>query len=129
MTMAHAIESRVPFLDKDLVEFAATLPHNFKLRNFQDKFILRYVAKDYLPKDTAKRKKQRFFVPVHHWFEKDIKSHFFDTFSKQNISNRGYFDYDYIKRIEDKYGNSPLYYGRQMWNLLILDKWFDKFIA
>ena len=127
MTMAHSIESRVPFLDKDVVEYAAQLPIKYKLKNFNEKYILKRIAKDLLPKQVAKRKKQRFFVPIHHWFEKDIKNHFFDCYSRERVKERNMFGYDYIRKIEQKYNQSPLYYGRQMWNLLILDKWFDNF--
>ena len=68
MSMAASIESRVPFLDHRVVEFANGLPSTFKLRGFETKAILKRVARKYLPRDVVDRRKSGFGVPLREWF-------------------------------------------------------------
>lgn len=128
MTMAFGVEGRVPYLDNELVRFCSTLPQNLKLRGNIDKYILRKAAKKFVPEFVTKRKKRRFFVPIHHWLENIIKEDVENIFSRENIENRGYFDYHYIDKLLRNYEKSKLYYGRQLWNLLTLELWCRVFI-
>jgi asparagine synthase (glutamine-hydrolysing) len=68
MSMAHSLEARHPFLDHKVVEFAATIPPQLKLRRFETKAILRAVAARHLPAATAQKRKHGFEVPIAHWF-------------------------------------------------------------
>ena len=68
MSMAHSLEVRPPFLDHRMVEFAASLPHHFKIRRSTLKLILRELMKDKLPSSVLTRSKQGFDIPTHHWF-------------------------------------------------------------
>src|SRR5206468_5266310 len=69
LTMAHAVEARVPFLDHDVVDFAMSLPPSYKLRNGIGKFLLKKVAEPYLEHDIIYRKKQGFGAPMERWFK------------------------------------------------------------
>ena len=93
MSMAASIESRVPFLDHKLVEFAASLPVKMKLRGLTTKYILRRAMRDRLPKAILTRKKMGFPVPVGAWL-------------------RGKFGY-----ILDEYVLSPRALGREAWRI------------
>ena len=68
MSMAASIESRVPFLDFRVVEFANSLPAWYKIKNFKTKYILKEIVRDYLPSDIINRKKSGFGVPLGDWF-------------------------------------------------------------
>jgi asparagine synthase (glutamine-hydrolysing) len=72
MSMAASIESRVPFLDHPLVEWAYRLPSSFKIRQGQGKWILKKLAEQYLPRELIYRPKQGFPVPAYEWFRKGI---------------------------------------------------------
>jgi asparagine synthase (glutamine-hydrolysing) len=72
MSMAASIESRVPFLDHPLVEWAYRLPSSFKIRQREGKWILKKLAEQYLPRDLIYRPKQGFPVPAYEWFRKGI---------------------------------------------------------
>jgi hypothetical protein len=72
MSMAASIESRVPFLDHELVEWAFRLPSSFKVRHREGKWILKKLAERYLPRDLIYRPKQGFPVPAFEWFRKGI---------------------------------------------------------
>ena len=75
MSMAASIESRVPFLDHKLVEFAAPLPARMKLRGLTTKYILRRAMADRLPKEILTRKKMGFPVPVGAWLRGRFQPH------------------------------------------------------
>jgi len=128
VSMAHGVEIRIPFLDTKVVELAASLPNNVKLSGLTDKYIVRKAMRKKLPRFVLKRKKQRFFVPIHYWFEEILNKEAGVIFSRSSIEDRGYFKYDYIKRILDRYNKSRLYYGRQLWNLLNFEIWCKVFL-
>ncbi len=68
LTMAHAIEARVPFLDHDVVEFATRLPPSYKLKDGVGKHVLKRAAAPYLDDDMIYRRKQGFGAPMEEWF-------------------------------------------------------------
>jgi asparagine synthase (glutamine-hydrolysing) len=126
MTMAASVEARVPFLDHSLVEYAARTDPSLKLRFLKDKYIIRRVAKDLLPKAITKRKKQRFFVPIDNWLRE--RGFIEKILSKEEITKQGYFDYKYIEKIFKNFDKSKLYYSRQLWNLVTFQLWHKLFI-
>lgn len=72
-TMAHGLESRAPFLDHRVVEFAASLPSDYKLNGFTGKYILKESQKDRLPAHILHRRKEGFNAPFAHWFTDELK--------------------------------------------------------
>jgi asparagine synthase (glutamine-hydrolysing) len=122
MTMANAVETRVPFLDHKLVEFSATLPFNLKLRGLEEKYILKKAMSDILPKEIIKRKKHPFAAPVKSWFENELKDLTNQLLSKENIKRQGCFNYRYIEKIL----RSKNY--NQLWPLLFFEIWHNIFI-
>ena len=71
MSMAHSLEVRVPFLDKDVFEVARRIPHSLKTKKYTTKYVLRKVADEYLPEQVAKKKKLGFPIPIRNWFKED----------------------------------------------------------
>jgi asparagine synthase (glutamine-hydrolysing) len=123
-TMAHGIEARVPFLDHRVVEFAAKLPPELKLKGLQDKYILRKVMKPYLP--ASKQKKERFFVPVDHWLKDQLQPLSAELLSEKAVKE--YFNPMYVQKMLKGYNTSPLFYGRQIWTVLNFQLWHKMFI-
>src|SRR6185295_2778991 len=74
MSMAHSIESRVPLLDNEVIDFAATLPADLKIRHGRRKHILKKVAASLLPREILERRKQGFGVPIGTWFRGDLQA-------------------------------------------------------
>jgi asparagine synthase (glutamine-hydrolysing) len=72
-TMAYSIESRSPFLSKDIVEWSLQIPSWFKTKNFKKKIILRELAKKYLPVQLIKKKKRGFEIPIKHWLRNELQ--------------------------------------------------------
>ncbi|MBS4167731.1 asparagine synthase (glutamine-hydrolyzing) [Parachlamydia sp. AcF125] len=120
MSMAHGIESRVPFLDHPLIEFAATIPSNIKFKDGTLKKVLINAMQHVLPKPILQRKdKMGFPVPLNQWLKKDLKDFAYDTFSSQASQNRPYVNSaNILKNL-----GSETKFGRKMWGLLSLELW------
>jgi asparagine synthase (glutamine-hydrolysing) len=128
MSMAHGLESRVPFLDHPLVEFAATAPANVKFLNGELKRWLREAFSDQLPRSIRERKdKMGFPVPLNLWIKRGGKARDLigDTFSSSKARSRPYL----AKSLSlDEILDSQSIYGRNLWALLSLELWHQQFI-
>jgi len=124
MSMAHGLESRVPFLDHPLVEFAATMPADIKFKDGTLKKILTSTMKEELPQEILDRKdKMGFPVPLNDWMKKELKPFIFDIFASQNAKHRPYFNNAEIMKgleVENQF-------GRKIWGLLSLELWQQEF--
>lgn len=128
-TMAFSVEGRVPFLDHRIVELAAKIPSNLKLKSFtQDKHILRRATKNLVPKQTNKRKKKHFFVPIDSWFKNQLSNLTKDLLNKKYLKEQGIFEPRYIEKIEKQFKKSKLFYSRQLWSLIVFQIWYKQFI-
>jgi asparagine synthase (glutamine-hydrolysing) len=122
--MAHGLESRVPFLDHALVEFAATMPSNIKFKDGTLKMILINTMKNVLPNEVVNRKnKMGFPVPLNEWLQTDLREFVNDIFHSKNANYRGYFNLAEIH----KGLKSENKFGRKAWGLLSLEMWHQTF--
>jgi asparagine synthase (glutamine-hydrolysing) len=128
MSMAASIESRVPFLDHKLVEFAALLPDNLKLRGFRTKWILREAIRDVLPPAILSRPKMGFPVPFNTWMRGPwnavAREVLLDTRSRQ----RGVINVPAVERLLDEHAAGVVNAGDAIWSLLNLELWYRTFI-
>ena len=99
VSMAHSMESRVPFLDTDLVEFAFTIPAHLKLKNGTTKYIFKKAMSNVLPDEILNKPKDGFAFTPSSLFKHSLKEYAEVFLSEENIRKRGYFNYDYIHRI------------------------------
>jgi len=128
MTMANGLELRVPFLDHKLVEFAASLPANLKLRGSTGKHLLRETMKDVLPKRIIDRSKKGFPVPTESWLRGDLKNFVHDTLLSSTSACRDYMDYRVIERIVNEHEQGKENRRQEIWTLLIFEIWHRLFI-
>ncbi len=122
-TMAFSVEQRVPFLDHTLAEFIYSIPPELKLSGSTDKYILRRAMQKLVPSQTTKRKKSRFFVPIHRWMEGEL-----GEIARQSLRDSKLFRKAYADNIFKDMKRSRLYYSRQLWALLIFNVWHRMFI-
>ncbi|MBI5787291.1 MAG: asparagine synthase (glutamine-hydrolyzing) [Candidatus Schekmanbacteria bacterium] len=128
MTMAHAVEARVPYLDHELVELMATIPSQYKLHWGKGKYIQRKAMQGLVPKEILQRKKTGFTVPLGNWFnDEKFKSKVHDLLLGDDIRELGYFKENYIKELLGKNLNNQ-YYRRQFWALFTFALWYRIFI-
>ncbi len=127
MSMAASIESRVPFLDHQLVEFTARLPNVFKLRGKTTKWILRKAMKGVLPGEILTRSKMGFPVPLGQWFRGEFKHIVDDLVLGERAMARGIFDADLVTKMVGRHEAGEDHASR-IWALLNLEVWHRRFI-
>ena len=127
MTMAASVELRVPFLDSDVLEFAASLPAHFKVRGWPPKRVLRAALKDAVPRAIIKRKKVGFPVPYDRWLRHELKGLVHDTIHGPRSSLRDYFSRDALARLTNAHlrGEGG---GQEIFSLLVLELMHQQFI-
>lgn len=124
MSMAHGLESRVPYLDHPLVEFAATMPADIKFKDGTLKMILTNTMRNELPKEILDRKdKMGFPVPLNEWLASELRDFVGDIFNSQQAKTRQYVNNQEIM----KGLNSESKFGRKIWGLLSLELWYRQF--
>ncbi len=128
MTTAHSLEGRVPFLDHEFVEYANRIPIRLKIKGNQEKYIFKKAMHDILPKQIFERKKQRFYVPIDLWIKQDLKDEVKNVLSPEYIKQQKIFHPIYIQKIWRNYNDSPLFYARQIWNLMTFQMWYQIYI-
>lgn len=120
MSMAHGLESRVPLLDHRLIEFAATIPSNYKLKNGDMKHIFKKTMKPYLPESIQKRKdKMGFPIPFNRWIRNEAKDFVYETLGSQKARGRELVNNGRV--LEKIEGESD--FGRNVWGMLCLELW------
>ncbi|MBR1156110.1 asparagine synthase (glutamine-hydrolyzing) [Bradyrhizobium sp. JYMT SZCCT0428] len=124
MSMAHGLESRVPFLDHALVEFLATVPADVKFKGGQMKQLMKTAYRDTLPKNVVERRdKMGFPVPLKEWFQGALKGFVSDVFDQQRSRKRDFFNSDVV--LGSFQGASQ--FSRKTWGLLSLELWHQRF--
>jgi asparagine synthase (glutamine-hydrolysing) len=124
VSMAHGLESRVPFLDHPLVELAATIPSSIKFEAGTMKHVLKNATRSVLPPLIVERKdKMGFPVPLTEWINGEARDFIFDIFSSQQALNRDIIN---NRRILDGLAHEPKF-GRKVWGLLCLELWQQEF--
>ncbi len=125
MSMAHAIEARVPFLDHELVEYALRLPPAMKIRSGRSKYVLRQYSRRLLPKKTWKRRKMPFYVPVEKYFtDSRFQELMADTLSERSVRSRGLLRPEAVSKLRESMRQGEFVYVKQVFSLIVLELWF-----
>jgi len=121
VSMAHGLESRVPFVDTEVVEFAATLPADVKFKDGQLKHALKEALRDVLPPEIAgRRDKMGFPVPLSEWVNDELRDFVLDCFSSESARSRPYLADDFdVRQLIDREGA----FARNLWGLFSLELW------
>ena len=127
-TMANSMEGRSPFLDHHLMEYTARIPVHLRLRHWKKKYLLKKVAKPFLPNKILKRPKMGFGVPLGHWFQNELRDYATETLLSEQARSRGYFKKDAIKRLLREHMEGSTDHGDRLWSLLMLELWHRTFV-
>jgi len=128
MTMAASLESRMPFLDYKLVEYAASIPSNVKTRPFKAKYLLKQAYQDFLPEPILTRKKMGFNFPTDVWFREEQRDLITRLLLSERTRSRGLLNHEFIARIVSDHQQGKTNYGNQIFILASLELWFRVFI-
>lgn len=127
-SMAVSLEARSPFLDHNLIEFAASLPEDLKVNQYKTKYLLKKVAARLVPPEVIYRQKMGFGVPIGRWFRGDLKDLVYSTLLSEQATKRGLFKSESVKRLLDRHVSFEEDASHQIWTLLMLELWFQRFI-
>ena len=123
MSMAVSLEARVPLLDHKLVEFAAALPENMKLKGLARKYLLKKVSRSWLPPEVVHRKKQGFPMPTSLWFRKEARSFVRDLLSPSTLRRRGLFNLTFVEQLINQHESGFADHGLLLWGLMSVELW------
>jgi asparagine synthase (glutamine-hydrolysing) len=127
MSMAHSLEVRAPILDHVLMEFAGTLPSEFKLKADQSKYIFKKANEKRLPSDILYRKKQGFRVPLAQWLKAGLKSYAYDILFGRQSGIRDYLNAGHIKKMWESHQRGINDHSSQLWNIFMFELWRRQF--
>jgi asparagine synthase (glutamine-hydrolysing) len=126
MGMAHSLEVRPPFLDHRLVEFAVSLPENYKLQGRQLKFVLRELMKGKLPPAVLRRKKEGLDIPAHDWLRCALKPLLLDTLTEEAVKDSRIFRWEGVRSVIRQHMERRDNLGYHLWGLLTLFLWIKR---
>ncbi len=99
LSMAEGVEVRVPFLDKDLVEFSTKIPPNLKLKNNVTKYLLKKVMERYLPKEVIYRSKSGFGTPIREWSRNELKEYINENLNSKTLDQAKIFNVKTVHKL------------------------------
>ena len=126
-SMAASLEARAPFLDHQLAELVAPMPMNLKLKGATTKYLLKEVARDYLPDHIIDRKKHGFGVPLGAWLRNDI-SPVKDLLLSESARQRGLMNMATVETLIQEHETGQRDHNRILWTLLTLEQWHREFM-
>ena len=127
-SMANSLEVRCPFLDHELVEFAARIPSRLKRDTTGGKIILKSTVKDLLPNEILNKPKTGFGLPIAKWFRNDLSPILKETLLDETSARRGLFEQQLLKRMTSEHIEGRRDWSNRLWAFLFLELWFRKFI-
>ncbi len=128
MTMANAVELRVPFLDHTIVEFAATIPPELKLHHGVAKWILKRAMASRLPQEILARPKVGFPTPLERMFRRPLAAYLHDVLLSSRAIARGYFDATRVRQMIVEHATGVQDHHRRLWQLVVLEEWHRAFV-
>ncbi|MBC7450478.1 MAG: asparagine synthase (glutamine-hydrolyzing) [Cytophagales bacterium] len=127
-SMRYGLEVRSPFLDYRMVEFAMNLPLNLKIRQGEQKYLLKKALENHLPKSLIYRKKWGFPAPVEEWLKGAHKGLIDQCLSKEQIRKQGIFNEHEIEKLIQSFRSGNYYHSKRIWSLIVFQLWYEKYI-
>lgn len=127
-SMACSLELRTPYLDHRLVEFAAGLPADTKVRNFRLKYLLKKAVEKWLPRPIVYRQKRGFSVPIADWIRRELRPLADETLSETRLKRQGMFSARFVRQLLDEHWRGEADHRRLIWPLLCFELWYDRWV-
>ncbi len=127
-SMAVSLETRAPFLDPRVGEFAASLPVDYKLRGSNGKFILKKAVEGVVPGSVLRRSKKGFGIPIADWLKGRLNPLMHDLLAPSRLRDQGIFEIDYVEKLIRDHETGIASHHKQLWTLLVFQLWYDNFL-
>jgi asparagine synthase (glutamine-hydrolysing) len=124
--MGVSLETRIPFLDHKVVEFAWRMPMKFKIRNGQSKWALRQILYKYVPKELVERPKMGFGVPIDSWLRGPLRDWAESLLDETRLLNEGFFNPEPIRQKWNEHLTGRRNWQYQLWDVLMFQTWLEK---
>jgi len=125
-SMKYSLETRVPYLDHRMVEFALNLSPDLKYHNGTFKYILKKVLYQYIPKQFFDRPKQGFAIPLNKWLKTSLRYLIDEYLSEEMINKYGVLNFEEVKKLKESYLNGNDFLYNRIWLVIVLHMWFVK---
>lgn len=125
-SMACSLELRTPFLDHRLIEFAAGLPTNLKMRGFKGKYILKKAVEKWLPRKIVYRQKRGFTVPIASWIRNELRPLVAETLEEGKLKRQGLFNSIFVHQLLREHSEGRADHRKTLWTLLCFQLWYDR---
>lgn len=121
LSMAHSVEVRCPYLDYRIIEFANSLPYDYKIHNGINKYIHKKAMEKLIPRGIIERPKEGFVQPIYSWMHGSLKG-----WVKDNLNDlpRDIFNLDYVKALEKDFDSADNNINNKVWNLVCFSIWY-----
>ena len=127
--MAAGVEGRPPLIDHRIVEFMFRLPPKFRIKGNTQKFLLKKVAEEYLPKEIIYRSKAPFSAPMRGWLKNELKEMVHDILSEESIKKRGLYNAAYIQKLIRQNEQGIADNSQLIWRFMVNELWFRTFFS
>ncbi len=125
-SMASSLELRTPFLDHRLIEFAAGLPSELRVRRFTMKYILKKAVEKWLPRQIVYRQKRGFSVPIASWMRGALRPLVEETLAEEKLKRDGLFDASFVRQLLQEHWRGEADHRKALWTLLAFQLWYDR---
>jgi asparagine synthase (glutamine-hydrolysing) len=126
--MAVSLETRAPFLDPRVGQFAASIPADYKLRGRKGKYILKKAVAGLLPSEILSRPKKGFGIPIAEWLKGRLNPLLNDKLAPKRLYDQGIFESEYVQRLIKEHESGKASHHKELWTLLVFQLWWDNFI-
>lgn len=127
-SMSHSLESRMPFLDHRIVEFAWSLPLEMKLSKTESKIVLRRVLERHVPRALFDRPKMGFGIPLAEWLRGPLRQWAEDLLTEESLNSSGFFNAPSVRKHWTEHVNQSCNHEHSLWNILMFQAWFQSSI-
>jgi asparagine synthase (glutamine-hydrolysing) len=127
-TMSTSLEGREPFLDQEILQWAAQLPSEYKFYKGTKKYLLKQIVYKHIPKEIMDRPKMGFSIPVDHWLSHELKDMVMDYLNEEKL-NHGLFDKNYVLWLRDQFFSGKKNFYLKIWTLCMFQMWYYKWMS
>lgn len=127
-TMSASLEGREPFLDHRIIEFVATLPSDYKIKDGEKKYILKSIVHDYIPKEMMDRPKMGFSIPLNEWFGDELKKYVLDYLDSEKIRKTGVLNTAEVDRLKKEWLKNSNTGANKIWLILTFMMWYERWM-